>query len=58
LIPSLEILGIHLLDLGVGHVVADAGVELVKRFPLKLVPFLRQVASGGDGALQGRGPDC
>jgi hypothetical protein len=58
LISGLEILGIQLLDLGIGHVVADAGVQLVKGFPLQLVVFLGEVAGGCDGAPQSGGPDC
>jgi hypothetical protein len=53
LISSLEILWIQILDLGIGHVVADAGVELIQGFPLQLVPFFGEVAGGGDGAPQG-----
>lgn len=36
-IAGLEIFGILFFDLGVGKTVADARVEFVERFPLKLV---------------------
>jgi hypothetical protein len=52
LISGFEIFGVQLFDLGVGHVVADAGVKFVEGFPLELVPFLGEVAGGGDGALE------
>jgi hypothetical protein len=53
LISRLKILRIHLLDLGIGHVVADARVKLIESFPLQLVVFLREVAGCGNGALEG-----
>ena len=53
LISGFEIFRIQLFDLSVGHVVADSGVQLVEGFPLQLVVFLGEVASGGDGALEG-----
>jgi len=57
LISGLEVFGIQLLDLSIGHVVANTRVQLIQGLPLQLVVFLRQVASGGDGAFEGRSPD-
>lgn len=53
LITRLEILRVFLLDLSVGHVVADSGIKFVESLPLELVPFLGEVASCSNGALEG-----
>ena len=57
LVSSFEIFGIQLLDLSISHVVANTRVQLIQGLPLQLVVFLRQVASGGNGAFEGRSPD-
>ena len=49
-----EVVGVLLLDLGVGEAVADAGVQLVERFPGEL--FVGQVVCCLGGAFEGRGP--
>lgn len=53
IIAGCEILRVLLLDFGVGHVVADTGIEFVEGLPLELVPFLGEVTGCGDGALEG-----
>ncbi len=57
LISGLEVFGIQLLDLSISHVVANTRVQLIQGLPLQLVVFLRQVASGGNCAFEGRSPD-
>jgi len=56
-VSSFEILGILLLDLGISHVVTDAGIKFIEGLPLKLVPFRGKMASRSNGTLKGRGPD-
>jgi hypothetical protein len=59
-VAGAEVFGELVLDLLVGEAVADAGVELVERFPFQLVVALGRFgeeAGGLDGAFEGRGPD-
>jgi hypothetical protein len=50
-----KIFGIGLLNLLVGHTVADASVEFIERFPSKL--GVGKFCSGLDRALKGGSPD-
>ncbi len=56
-ISRLEIFGILRCDLRIRQVIAGPAIQLIQSFPLKLIPFLGQVSSSGDGALQSRSPD-
>jgi hypothetical protein len=49
-VAVLKVLRVRLLDLGVRHAVADAGVELVERLPLQLGVGGREETRRRDGA--------
>lgn len=59
-VAGAEVFGELVLDLLVGEAVADAGVELVERFPLEFVVALGRFGEEAgrlNGAFEGRGPD-
>ena len=59
-VAGAKVFRVLIFDFLIGEAVADAGVELVERFPFELVVAfgrLCEEAGGLDGAFEGRGPD-
>ena len=52
-VTSVKILWILLLDLLVGHIIANTRVKFIKCLPLQLIVFLWEMASGCNSTLKG-----